>query len=37
MYGELNVVATLEMLLEEKIEPIIDHITHGMKLQNQQV
>ena len=27
IYGELDVVATLEILVEDKIEPIIDHIT----------
>lgn len=37
MYGELNVVAALEMLVEEKIEPIIDHIIDLLNSQTKTV
>ncbi|WP_342224880.1 hypothetical protein [Rickettsia endosymbiont of Urophora cardui] len=37
MYGELNVVTALEVLLEKKIEPIIDHITDLLNSQTQTV
>ncbi len=37
MYGELNVVTALEVLLEKKIEPIIDHITDLLKALSHQL
>ncbi len=37
MYGELNVVAALEVLVEEKIEPIINHITALLNSQTKTV